>query len=160
MKNYNDTIGNRIRDLPACSTVLQIQHTHTHTHTQNSKLLYKNIIFKCDVRLLGGYLHFRKKNCHIYLQDVTAVWTPPESNGPLAITPTALRVTPAKLNPHNNTKSEFHDVDHDDYQMLVNIYFRKTLNILTRKYAHTSPNPRHHACIISIIYNNYLLNSR
>jgi hypothetical protein len=59
MKNSNDTIENRTRDLPTYSAVPQI------SHTKNTKLLYKDHLVKCDAFLLDGYLHFRKKLLHL-----------------------------------------------------------------------------------------------
>jgi len=61
LKNSNDTIGNRTRDLPACSAVPQIPHT------QKTKSFYKDIVFKCDVRRISGYLHFRKNKTATFI---------------------------------------------------------------------------------------------
>jgi len=42
MKNFNDIIGNRTRDLPACSPVPQLALCET-VHTKNDKRFTMNI---------------------------------------------------------------------------------------------------------------------
>jgi hypothetical protein len=57
MKNSKDTIGNRSRDLPACSAVPQPLHIHTHTHTHTHTLWTKHNYFW--IKRSGSYIQVK-----------------------------------------------------------------------------------------------------